>query len=47
LKKRYISFNGKGDIAYLRGVDSAYTKVNPINKDVLELIQASNIPMKF
>ncbi|REC48560.1 ABC transporter permease [Chryseobacterium pennipullorum] len=33
-EKVYISFNGKGDIAYLRGVDSAYTKVNPINKDV-------------
>ncbi|KFF11874.1 permease [Chryseobacterium soli] len=33
-EKVYINFNGKGDIAYLRGVDSAYTKVNPINKDV-------------
>ncbi|WP_084086799.1 ABC transporter permease [Chryseobacterium sp. YR221] len=33
-EKIYISFNGKGDIAYLRGVDSAYVKVNPINKDV-------------
>ncbi|MEI7487438.1 MAG: ABC transporter permease [Chryseobacterium sp.] len=33
-EKIYISYNGKGDIAYLRGVDSAYTKVNPINKDV-------------
>ncbi|WP_160138910.1 ABC transporter permease [Chryseobacterium sp. c4a] len=33
-EKVYISFNGKGDIAYLRGVDSAYTKVNPINKDI-------------
>lgn len=33
-EKIYISFNGKGDIAYLRGVDSAYIKVNPINKDV-------------
>ncbi|WP_347219806.1 ABC transporter permease [Chryseobacterium sp.] len=33
-EKVYISFNGKGDIAYLRGVDSAYTKVNPINKEV-------------
>jgi lipoprotein-releasing system permease protein len=33
-EKVYISFNGKGDIAYLRGVDSAYVKVNPINKDV-------------
>ncbi|KQT25748.1 permease [Chryseobacterium sp. Leaf405] len=33
-EKVYINYNGKGDIAYLRGVDSAYTKVNPINKDV-------------
>lgn len=33
-EKVYINFNGKGDIAYLRGVDSAYTKVNPINKEV-------------
>lgn len=33
-EKVYISYNGKGDIAYLRGVDSAYTKVNPIDKDI-------------
>ncbi|WP_430827362.1 ABC transporter permease [Chryseobacterium indologenes] len=33
-EKVYISSNGKGDIAYLRGVDSAYIKVNPINKEV-------------
>lgn len=33
-EKVYINYNGKGDIAYLRGVDSAYTKVNPIDKDV-------------
>lgn len=33
-EKVYINYNGKGDIAYLRGVDSAYTKVNPINKNV-------------
>ncbi len=33
-EKVYINYNGKGDIAYLRGVDSAYTIVNPINKDV-------------
>lgn len=33
-EKVYINYNGKGDIAYLRGVDSAYIKVNPINKDV-------------
>lgn len=34
-EKVYISYNGKGDIAYLRGVDSAYVKVNPIDKDVI------------
>lgn len=33
-EKVYINYNGKGDIAYLRGVDSAYTKVNPINKEI-------------
>lgn len=33
-EKAYINYNGKGDVAYLRGVDSAYTIVNPINKDV-------------
>ena len=33
-EKIYITYNGKGDIAYLRGVDSAYTKVNPIDKSV-------------
>ncbi|SIQ40079.1 lipoprotein-releasing system permease protein [Chryseobacterium sp. RU37D] len=33
-EKVYINYNGKGDIAYLRGVDSAYIKVNPIHKDV-------------
>ncbi len=33
-EKVYISYNGKGDIAYLIGVDSAYTKVNPIDKDI-------------
>ncbi len=33
-EKIYISYNGKGDIAYLRGVDSAYTKVNPIDKNI-------------
>jgi lipoprotein-releasing system permease protein len=33
-EKIYISYNGKGDIAYLRGVDAAYIKVNPIDKDV-------------
>ncbi len=30
-EKVYLNYNGKGDIAYLRGVDSAYIKVNPID----------------
>ncbi|GEN74027.1 MULTISPECIES: ABC transporter permease [Chryseobacterium] len=33
-EKVYVNYKGKGDIAYLRGVDSAYIKVNPIDKDV-------------
>jgi lipoprotein-releasing system permease protein len=33
-EKTYINFNGKGDIAYLRGVDSAYIKVNPVDKTI-------------
>ncbi|MGG5209801.1 ABC transporter permease [Chryseobacterium sp. MIQD13] len=33
-EKVYVNYKGKGDIAYLRGVDSAYVKVNPIDKDV-------------
>jgi len=33
-EKVYINYNGKGDIAYLRGVDSAYIKVNPIDKSI-------------
>jgi lipoprotein-releasing system permease protein len=33
-EKVYLNYNGKGDIAYLRGVDSAYTKVNPIDSTV-------------
>lgn len=33
-EKVYISYNGKGDIAYLRGVDSSYVKVNPIYKSI-------------
>ncbi|MFY1048467.1 ABC transporter permease [Chryseobacterium sp. GP-SGM7] len=33
-EKTYINYNGKGDIAYLRGVDSAYTKVNPVDKTI-------------
>lgn len=34
-EKVYLEFNSKGDIAYLRAVDSAYTKVNPINENLL------------
>ncbi|MDR2238699.1 MAG: ABC transporter permease [Chryseobacterium sp.] len=34
-EKVYISFRGKGDVGFLRGVDSAYTKVNPIDKEVI------------
>lgn len=33
-EKVYINFNGKGDIAFLRGVDSAYVKVNPIHQSI-------------
>ncbi len=33
-EKVYLNYNGKGDIAYLRGVDSAYTNVNPIDKTI-------------
>ncbi|MBW3524466.1 ABC transporter permease [Chryseobacterium sp. NKUCC03_KSP] len=33
-EKTYINYNGKGDVAYLRGVDSAYTKVNPVDKAI-------------
>lgn len=33
-EKTYINYNGKGDVAYLRGVDSAYIKVNPVNKTI-------------
>ncbi|WP_300674624.1 ABC transporter permease [Soonwooa sp.] len=34
-EKVYINYRDNGEIAYLRGVDSAYTQVNPINKTVL------------
>lgn len=34
-EKVYINYKDNGEIAYLRGVDSAYTLVNPINKTVL------------
>jgi len=33
-EKVYINYGDNGDIATLRGVDSAYTNVNPINKDI-------------
>lgn len=33
-EKVYIDYNDVGEIAYLRGVDSAYTSVNPINKTI-------------
>lgn len=33
-EKVYISFGGNGDIANLRGVDSAYVFVNPIDKNI-------------
>lgn len=33
-EKIYLNYGEKGDIAYMRGVDSAYTKVNPIDKAI-------------
>lgn len=33
-EKVYINYSDMGEIAYLRGVDSAYTSVNPINKNI-------------
>lgn len=33
-EKVYIDYKNVGEIAYLRGVDSAYTKVNPIDKNI-------------
>lgn len=33
-EKVYLNYNGKGDIGYLRGVDSSYIKVNPIDTTV-------------
>ncbi len=33
-EKVYVSFNDKGDIANIRGVEKSYTNVNPINKEV-------------
>lgn len=33
-EKVYIDYNDVGEIAYLRGVDSAYVSVNPIDKSI-------------
>lgn len=33
-EKVYIDYNNVGEIAYIRGVDSAYVKVNPIDKNI-------------
>lgn len=33
-EKVYLEYDGKGDVAILRGVDSAYTTVNPIDKNI-------------
>ncbi|SDF27097.1 ABC transporter permease [Epilithonimonas hungarica] len=33
-EKAYLSYKNNGEIAYLRGVDSAYTNVNPINENI-------------
>lgn len=33
-EKVYISYGDNGDIATLRGVDSAYVSVNPVNKEI-------------
>ena len=33
-EKVYIEYSGKGDIAFLRGVDENYTSVNPVDKSV-------------
>lgn len=34
-EKVYISYGDLGEIAYLRGVDSAYTEINPIHKKII------------
>lgn len=34
-EKVYLDYHNVGEIAYLRGVDSAYTLVNPIHKSIL------------
>jgi len=33
-EKVYINYKNKGDVVYLRGVDSMYIHVNPINKSI-------------
>ena len=33
-EKIYVSYKDIGEIAYLRGIDSAYTSVNPINENI-------------
>ena len=33
-EKVYIDYKNTGEIAYIRGVDSAYVKVNPIDKNI-------------
>lgn len=33
-EKIYINYRNNGEIAYLRGVDSSYTKINPIDKTI-------------
>ena len=33
-EKVYLSYKNNGEIAYLRGVDSAYISVNPINENI-------------
>ena len=33
-EKVYLGYKDNGEIAYLRGVDSAYTNVNPINENI-------------
>ena len=33
-EKAYLGYKNNGEIAYLRGVDSAYTSVNPINDNL-------------
>ena len=33
-EKVYLEYQGKGDVAVLRGVDSAYISVNPVHKNI-------------